>query len=98
MNKQELIEFVQKAAGIETKVAATAAVNAVLDGITEGIKKGGPVQLIGFGTFSVKERAARKGRNPLTGESIKIKATKVVSFKVGSELKATAKRSKAAKK
>ncbi len=98
MNKQELIEFVQKAAGIETKVAATAAVNAVLDGITEGIKKGGPVQLIGFGTFSVKERAARKGRNPLTGESIKIKATKVVSFKVGSELKATAKKSKAAKK
>lgn len=98
MNKQELIEFVQKAAGIETKVAATAAVNAVLDGITEGIKKGGPVQLIGFGTFSVKEHAARKGRNPRTGESIKIKATKVVSFKAGSELKATAKKSKAAKK
>lgn len=98
MNKQDLIEFVQKAAGIETKVAATAAVNAVLDGITEGIKKGGPVQLIGFGTFNVKERAARQGRNPATGEKIKIKATKVVSFKVGSELKATAKKSKVAKK
>ena len=98
MNKQELVEYVQKAAGIETKVAATAAVNAVLDGISEGIKKGGPVQLIGFGAFSVKERAARQGRNPLTGEKIKIKATKVVSFKVGAELKATAKKSKAAKK
>ncbi len=98
MNKQELVEYVQKNANIETKVAATAAVNAVLAGITEGIKKGGPVQLIGFGTFSVKERKARKGRNPQTGEDLKIKATKVVSFKVGSELKATAKKAKTAKK
>ena len=98
MNKQELVEYVQKAAGIETKVAATAAVNAVLDGISEGIKKGGPVQLIGFGTFSVKERAARQGRNPLTGEKIKIKATKVVSFKVGAKIKDNDKKSKAAKK
>ena len=93
MNKQDLVEYVQKAANIETKVAATAAVNAVLEGISEGIKKGGPVQLIGFGTFSVKERGARTGRNPLTGETIKIKATKV-----GSELKATAKKAKVAKK
>ena len=98
MNKQDLVEYVQKAANIETKVAATAAVNAVLEGISEGIKKGGPVQLIGFGTFSVKERGARTGRNPLTGETIKIKATKVVSFKVGSELKATANNAKVAKK
>ena len=98
MNKQELVEYVQKAAGIETKVAATAAVNAVLDGISDGIKKGDPVQLIGFGACSVKERAARQGRNPLTGEKIKSKATKVVAFKVGAELKATAKKSKAAKK
>ena len=87
MNKQDLIEFVQKAANIETKVAATAAVNAVLDGITEGIKKGGPVQLIGFGTFSVKERAAREGRNPRTGEVVKIKAAKTPAFKAGKALK-----------
>ena len=98
MNKQDLIEFVQKAANIETKVAATAAVNAVLDGITEGINNGGPVQLLGFGTFSVKERKARTGHNPATGATIKIKATKAVSFKVGSELKETAKKSKAPKK
>lgn len=98
MNKQELVEFVQKAANIETKVAATAAVNAVLDGITDGIKKGGPVQLIGFGTFNVKERKARVGRNPHTGETLKIKATKVVSFKAGADLKTTAKKAKTAKK
>jgi DNA-binding protein HU-beta len=66
----------------------------VLDGITAGIKKDGLVQLIGFGTFSVKERAAREGRNPLTGEKIKIKASKTVSFKVGAGLKETAKKTK----
>ena len=100
MNKQDLIEAIlaNKEAGIESKAAAARAVDAVLDGITAGIKKDGLVQLIGFGTFSVKERAAREGRNPLTGEKIKIKATKVVSFKVGAELKATAKKAKAAKK
>ena len=66
----------------------------MLDGITAGIKKDGLVQLIGFGTFSVKERAAREGRNPLTGEKIKIKASKTVSFKVGAGLKETAKKTK----
>ena len=69
MNKQDLIEAIlaNKEAGIESKAAAARAVDAVLDGITAGIKKDGLVQLIGFGTFSVKERAAREGRNPLTG-------------------------------
>ena len=67
MNKQDLIEAIlaNKEAGIESKAAAARAVDAVLDGITAGIKKDGLVQLIGFGTFSVKERAAREGRNPL---------------------------------
>ena len=87
MNKQDLVEYVQKAANIETKVAATAAVNAVLEGISEGIKKGGPVQLIGFGTFEVKERAARTGRNPQTGKAIEIPASKNPVFKAGKTLK-----------
>ncbi len=100
MNKQDLIEAIlaNKEAGIESKAAAARAVDAVLDGITAGIKKDGLVQLIGFGTFSVKERAAREGRNPLTGEKIKIKASKTVSFKVGAGLKETAKKTKVAKK
>lgn len=84
MNKQDLIEAIlaNKEAGIESKAAAGRAVDAVLDGITAGIKKDGLVQLIGFGTFQVKERAARTGRNPQTGATIKIKASKTVSFKV----------------
>ena len=96
MNKQDLIEAIlaNKEAGIESKAAAARAVDAVLDGITAGIKKDGLVQLIGFGTFSVKERAAREGRNPLTGEKIKIKASKTVSFKVGAGLKEPAKKTK----
>ena len=100
MNKQDLVAAVlaDKEAGIETKAAAERAVNAVLAGIEEGIKKDGLVQLIGFGTFQVKERSARKGRNPKTGEEIKIKASKTVSFKVGAALKATAKKTKTAKK
>ncbi len=100
MNKQDLVAAVlaDKEAGIETKAAAERAVAAVLAGIQEGIKKDGLVQLIGFGTFQVKERSARKGRNPKTGEEIKIKASKTVSFKVGAGLKATAKKTKAAKK
>ena len=100
MNKQDLVAAVManKEASIETKAAAERAVNAVLAGIEEGIKKDGLVQLIGFGTFQVKERSARKGRNPKTGEEIKIKASKTVSFKVGAALKATAKKTKTAKK
>jgi len=100
MNKQDLVAAVlaNKEAGVETKAAAERAVNAVLAGIEDGIKKDGLVQLIGFGTFQVKERSARKGRNPKTGEEIKIKASKTVSFKVGAALKATAKKTKSAKK
>jgi len=97
MNKQELVETLlhDKQAGIETKAAAERAVNAVLGGIESGLKKDGMVQLIGFGTFAIKNRAARKGRNPSTGEEIKIKASKTVGFKAGAGLKETAKKSKA---
>ena len=100
MNKLDLIEAIlaNKEAGFESKAAAGRAVDAVLDGIAAGIKKDGNVQLIGFGTFSVKTRAARTGRNPQTGATIKIKASKTVSFKVGAALKETAKKTKTAKK
>jgi DNA-binding protein HU-beta len=96
MNKQDLIHAIlaNKEADIESKAAAARAVDAVLDGVTAGIKKDGLVQLIGFGTFSVKKREARTGINPLTKEKIKIKATQVVSFKVGAGLKETAKKTK----
>ena len=78
MNKQELIDAIlaNKEAGIESKAAAARALDAVLDGIAAGIKKDGNVQLIGFGTFSVKSRAARTGRNPQTGATIKIKRSR----------------------
>ena len=99
MNKQDLIEAVlaNKEAGIESKAAAARAIDAVLDGIAAGIKKDGNVQLIGFGTFAVKARAARTGRNPQTGATIKIKASKTVGFKAGAALKADAAKSKAKK-
>ena len=100
MNKQDLIEAVlaNKDAGIESKAAAARAIDAVLDGIAAGIKKDGNVQLIGFGTFTVKARAARTGRNPQTGATIKIKASKTVGFKAGTALKADAAKNKPAKK
>ena len=99
MNKQELIDAIlaNKEAGIESKAAAARALDAVLDGIAAGIKKDGNVQLIGFGTFAVKSRAARTGRNPQTGATIKIKASKTVGFKAGAALKADAAKSKAKK-
>ena len=99
MNKQELIDAIlaNKEAGIESKAAAARALDAVLDGIAAGLKKDGNVQLIGFGTFSVKSRAARTGRNPQTGATIKIKASKTVGFKAGAALKADAAKSKAKK-
>ena len=89
MNKQDLIDAIlaNKEAGIESKAAAGRAVDAVLDGITAGIKKDGLVQLIGFGTFEVRERAARMGRNPQTKEAIKIAASKQPVFKAGAALK-----------
>jgi DNA-binding protein HU-beta len=88
MNKAELIDSVLKNMGKDTtKKAAGDAVEAVLDAIAGGIKKDKVVQLIGFGTFKVSQRAARKGRNPKTGETIKIKASKSVRFSPSSALK-----------
>lgn len=88
MNKAELVEEVQKSLGDDTsKAAAERAVEAVIEGIKTGIKKDENVQLIGFGTYSVSERAAREGRNPQTGEKIMIKASKSVKFKPGASLK-----------
>lgn len=88
MNKAELVEAVQKALGKDaTKRAAEDAVSAVLSSIEKGIKKDKKVQIIGFGTFEVKKRGARMGRNPKTGESMKIPASKTVGFKASSTLK-----------
>lgn len=88
MNKAELVEAVQNALGGETsKRAAQDAVDAVLDSIAKGVKKDKVVQLIGFGTFKVSKRAARKGRNPKTGEPLKIAASKSVRFSPSSVLK-----------
>ncbi|MGB5257396.1 MAG: HU family DNA-binding protein [Woeseiaceae bacterium] len=86
MNKGELIEAVASAAGL-SRADATKAVDAVLDSITGTLSNGGSVSLVGFGTFSVKARAARAGRNPRTGETIQIKASNVPGFKAGKGLK-----------
>ncbi|MDJ0653533.1 MAG: HU family DNA-binding protein [Xanthomonadales bacterium] len=86
MNKSELVEAVAKAADL-SKSDASDAVDGVIDAITGALKKGDSVSLVGFGTFNVKKRAARTGRNPRTGETIKIKASKVPSFKAGKGLK-----------
>jgi DNA-binding protein HU-beta len=88
MNKSGLVEAVQAIIGDEcSKASAEKAVSAVLDGIIQGVKKDGNVQIIGFGTFSVVKRAARTGVNPKTKEKIKIPASNAVKFKVGSKLK-----------
>ncbi|MBK1641718.1 DNA-binding protein HU [Chromatium okenii] len=86
MNKSELIEKMADAADI-SKAAAGRALDVMIDEITTCLKAGDTVSLIGFGTFSVKERAARMGRNPQTGESISIKASKTPAFKAGKALK-----------
>ena len=87
MTKAELIEQMAKDAKI-SKVAAGAALNSFIGGITQALKKkDGKVTLVGFGTFSKGRRKARKGRNPRTGEAIKIKASNVVKFKAGKKLK-----------
>jgi len=86
MGKQELVEFVAAKTGL-TKADAGRAVDAMVEGITTGLKKEGKVALVGFGTFSAKKRAARNGINPLTKETIKIPAKTVASFKAGSKLK-----------
>lgn len=86
MNKADLVEVVATSADI-TKAAAERAVNAVIDGITNALKNGAEVSLVGFGTFNVRERAARTGRHPQTGEPIQIKASKAPGFKAGKALK-----------
>lgn len=86
MNKSELIEHIAKSAGIN-KTQATAALQAVETGVIDTLVNGGQVTLTGFGTFSVKDRAARTGRNPKTGEEIQIAASKVPTFKAGKGLK-----------
>jgi DNA-binding protein HU-beta len=86
MNKGELIEKVASSTG-RSKADATRSVNAVLDSISTALKKGDSVTLVGFGTFSVTKTKARNGRNPQTGETIKIKAKKTPKFKAGQGLK-----------
>ena len=87
MTKAELVEKAAKDAKI-SKVAAAAALNSFMDGVTKALKKrNGKVTLVGFGTFSKVRRKARKGRNPQTGEPIKIKASNVVKFSPGKKLK-----------
>ncbi|MFY8129068.1 MAG: HU family DNA-binding protein [Chitinophagaceae bacterium] len=87
MNKAELIAKIAEDAGI-TKVQANASIDSFVSAVTKTLKGGGKVTLVGFGTFSVTKRAARTGRNPQTGATIKIKAKKVAKFKAGKELSA----------
>jgi DNA-binding protein HU-beta len=86
MNKGELIDAVAGTAGL-SRADATKAVDAVLSSVQGTLSNGGSVSLVGFGTFSVKARAARAGRNPRTGETIQIKASNVPGFKAGKGLK-----------
>ena len=86
MNKTELIEHIAKHADI-SKAAATRALESTIGAVKTTLKKGGSVSLVGFGTFAVGKRAARLGRNPRTGDAIKIKAAKVPKFRPGKALK-----------
>ena len=86
MNKTELIEIVAKEADLKKK-DADAAVNAVFNAIEKALVEGEKVQLIGFGTFEVKDRAAKTGRNPATGETINIAASKQIKFSAGKTIK-----------
>ncbi|MFV0589844.1 MAG: HU family DNA-binding protein [Draconibacterium sp.] len=85
MNKQELVSAMAEKSGL-TKADADKAVNAFVDTVKDAITQGDSIQLIGFGTFSVSERAARTGRNPQTGKEIQIAAKKVAKFKAGKAL------------
>ncbi len=87
MTKGELIETIAKDVAI-TKTDAAKALDSVIGAITKAVKKGNKVTLVGFGTFALSKRAARKGRNPQTGAELKIKASKTVTFKAGKSLKA----------
>ena len=82
MNKAELISAVAEKSGL-TKKDATAVLTAIIDTVETSLKNGDSVQIMGFGTFEVRNRAARKGRNPQTGEEIEIKASKTPAFKPG---------------
>ena len=88
MTKAELVQFIAETADL-TKADATRALDAMVEGVTKGLKEEGKVTLVGFGTFTAKKREAREGRNPQTGETIKIAASKSVGFKAGKELKET---------
>jgi len=85
MNKSELIDQIAEGADISKKAAGDA-LKAVMTAVTDTMKKGDKLTLVGFGTFSVTNRAARNGRNPQTGKSIKIPAKNIVKFKAGSKL------------
>lgn len=86
MNKTQLIEVIADKSGLKKK-EAEAALNAMTEAIAEALKAGDKVQLVGFGTYEVKERAARSGRNPKTGETIQIAASKHPAFTAGKALK-----------
>jgi DNA-binding protein HU-beta len=86
MNKSDLIDAIAKSADLP-KAAAGRALDALIDSVTDALKTGDPVTLVGFGTFAVKERSSRVGRNPKTGDPIEIKAAKVPYFKAGKNLK-----------
>lgn len=85
MNKGDLIDAIAKDAGL-SKADAGRALNSFITNVSGALKKGNSVQLIGFGTFSISKRAARSGRNPQTGATIKIAAKKVAKFKAGKAL------------
>jgi DNA-binding protein HU-beta len=86
MNKSEFVDSVSDLAGL-SKAESARAVDAVIETVTQALKKGDTISLVGFGTFTVRARAARDGRNPQTGETIKIKAAKNPAFKAGKALK-----------
>ncbi len=97
MNKSELVEAVAKAADI-SKAAAERALSSIIDAVVKTVTKGDTVTLVGFGTFKSAKRAARTGKNPKTGEALKIAATTVPKFTAGATFKATVAGKKAKKK
>ncbi len=86
MSKQQLVEKIAEKAGL-TKADAARALDATMESVTEALEKGEKVSLVGFGTFATSKREAREGRNPRTGETVKIAARTAVTFKAGSKLK-----------
>ena len=86
MNKTELVATIANETGL-TKKDSEAAVKAFIDVVSEELKKGGKVQLVGFGTFEISQRAAREGRNPQTGDAMEIQASRTPKFKAGKALK-----------